>query len=316
MQQVIATTPRPSAVVPVPKGQPSALAPSATTTSGSGSALQAPPKNKKERIVRIEINSNDRDFEKYPSPADFQWVCPYPLKNVTSMVLVGGTIPVPIYTIDAPYNNFTFDTGTEKKTLTFPPGLYTPLTFAPAFKILLDALDGVNTYKVVVDTITQKLMVTSSGANNFGFLFKSTPFVNLFSNPPLQKRKNPGYQMGFGDDDYYQVGGKLTAPFAVNFNPVQRIYMYMNYDTTIDLRSVILGGGRPVPSAILYCTDQDTVSYFTKSLNKDTYENVISPNIIVPRIRTISISLRDEFGNVLNVNNRAVSLLFEITVLD
>ncbi len=314
MQQVVTT--RPSAVVPVPPGQPSALAPSAITTSGSGSALQAPPKNKKERIVRIEINSNDRNFEKYPSPADFQWVCPYPLKNVTSMVLVGGTIPVPIYTIDEPYNSFTFDTGIAKKTLTFPPGLYTPLTFAPAFKILLDAADGVNTYKVVVDTITQKLMVQSSGPNNFGFLFKSSPFVNLFSNPPLQKRKNPGYQMGFGDDDYYQVGGKLTAPFAVNFNPVQRIYMYMNYDTTIDLRSVILGGGRPVPSAILYCTDQDTVSYFTKSLNKDTYENVISPNIIVPRIRTITVSLRDEFGNVLNVNNRAISLLFEITVLD
>lgn len=316
MQQVISTKQKPSVVVPVPPGQPSALAPSALTTSGSGSALQAPPKNKKERIVRIEINSNDRNFEQYPSPAEFQWVCPYPLKNVTSMVLVGGTLPVPIYTIDVPYNQMTFDTGTEKKTLTFPPGLYTPLLFAPAFKDLLDAVDGVNKYTVIVDKITQKLIVKSNGANNFGFLFKNSPFVNLFSNPPLQKRKNPGYQMGFGDADYYQVGGTLTSPFPVNFNPVQRIYMYLNYDTTIDLRSVILGGGRPVPSAIIYCTDQDTVSYFTKALNKDTYENVITPNIIVPRIRTISVSLRDEFGNVLNVNNRAVSLLFEITVLD
>lgn len=299
----------------VPKSTQSALAPTALTTSGSGSALQAVPKNRKERFVRIEINSNDRDFKTYPKPSEFQWVCPYPLKEVTSMVIVGGTIPVPIYTIDEPYNSFTFDTGTTKKTLTITPGLYTPLLFAPKFKTFLDAADGVNTYTVSVDPITQKLSVKSSGANNFGFLFKTGEFTNQY-NPALQKMRNPAFMMGFIDQDYYQTGATITSPFPVNLNPIQRIYVYMNYDTTIDLRSVVLAGGRTIPSAILYCTDQDSVAYLTKSLNKDTYENVISPGLIVPRIRTINISLRDEFGNVINTNNRPVTFLMEITVLD
>ncbi len=302
-------------LAPAPKSTQSALAPTALTTSGSGSALQAAPKNRKERMMRIEINSNDRDFSTYPKPSEFQWVCPYPIKNVTSMVIVGGTIPVPIYTIDDPYNSFTFDTGTRKVTVTFPPGLYTPLLFAPKFKDLLNAADGVNTYTVAVDQITQKLSVRSSGLNNFGFLFKTGDFTNQY-NPALQKIRNPAFMMGFADQDYYQTGQVITSPFPVNLNPIQRIYVYMNYDTTIDLRSVVLAGGRTIPSAILYCTDQDSVAYLTKSLNKDTYENVITPGLIVPRIRTINISLRDEFGNVINTNNRPVTFLMEITVLD
>lgn len=314
------TTPIPKlkASPPMVGGQTTALVPTAYQTTGSGAALQTQTtKTQRERIVRIEINSNDRDFSAYANPADFQWVSPYPLKNVTSMVIVGGTVPVPIYTIDVPFNSFVFDTGTEQKTITFPPGLYTPLLFAPAFKKLLDAADGTNTYYVNVDPITQILTTKSSGTNTFGFLFGTgSNFLNLY-NPALQKRNNPATMLGFKDADVYcDATFTLRAPYAVNLNPIQRIYVYFNYDATMDLRSVVLGGGRAGPSAILYCTDADTVSYFTKSLNKDTYENVISPGLIVPRIRSIQVSLRDEFGNVLNTNNRPVSMLLEVTVLE
>lgn len=292
-------------------------------TAGSGAAVQAEPSKakRKERIVRIEINSNDRNVAKDKNPASFQWISPYPLKNVTSMVIVGGTVPVPLYTIDEPYNRFMFDTGTAILVLRFPPGLYTPILFAPAFKRLLDSTDGINIYTVKVDPVTQILSVKTNGTNHFGFLFGSgAPYVNIY-NPGLQKVLNPAMMMGFGDVDIYSTGNPLdgeviTAPNPVILNPVQRIYLYLNYESTMDLRSIVLGGGRAGPSAILYCTDADSVAYYTKSLNKDTYENVISPNLIVPRIRTIQISLQDEFGNVLNTNNRPVSFLLEVTVVD
>jgi hypothetical protein len=292
-------------------------------TAGSGAAVQPEPSRskRKERIVRIEINSNDRDVVKDKNPANFQWISPYPLKNVTSIVIVGGTVPVPLYTIDEPYNCFLFDTGTAIYTLRFPPGLYTPILFAPAFKKLLDATDGINLYTVKVDPVTQILSVKTNGQNHFGFLFGTgAPYVNVY-NPGLQKMLNPALMMGFADEDIYSVGNPLdgqviTAPNPVILNPVQRIYLYLNYESTMDLRSIVLGGGRAGPSAILYCTDADSVAYYTKSLNKDTYENVISPNLIVPRIRTIQVSLQDEFGNVLNTNRRPVSFLLEVTVLD
>jgi len=286
-----------------------------TGTSGSAAAVIKEPQ-RKERILRIEINSNDRDFAKYPNPAAFEWITTYPIKNVTSMVIVGGTIPLPIYTIDYPANSFTFNTGTEIKTLTLPPGLYTPIYIAEKFSEVLNQTDGVNKYRVKVDPITQILSVTSTNkVVPFSFLFGTGEFINQFS-PGLQKINNPSYMLGFKNQDYTSVGSVLTATFPVNTIPLQRIYLYMNYDSTIDLRSVVLAGGRANPSAIFYCTDQDSVSYYTKALNKDTYENVISPGLIVPRIRSINISLKDEFGNVINTNNRPLSLLLEITVLD
>lgn len=300
---------------PMTGGSLTSLVPSAYQTTGSGSALQKP--SQKERLVRVEINSHDRDFSAYGNPADFQWVSPFPLKNVSSMVIVGGTVPVPLYTIDAPFNSFVFDTGSVKKSVTFAPGAYTSTLLPAALKSLLDTADGTNTYLVSIHPITQILSIQSSGSNTFGFLFGTgANFLNLY-NPALQKRNNPAHVLGFADKDIHCSSTYLlTAPFPVNLSPLQRIYVYFNYDATMDLRSVILGGGRPGPSAILYCTDADTVAASTKALNKDTYENVISPGLIVPRIRSIQVSLRDEFGNILNTNNRPVSLLMELTVLE
>jgi hypothetical protein len=294
------------------------LVPSAHNTLGSGAALQAEPSKSKrgERILRIEINSNDRNFSTQTNPADFQWVFPYPLKNVTSMVIVGGTVPIPLYTIDTPFNSFIFDTGSDKKKITIPPGSYTSTTLASALSSLLHTADGTNVYTVGVDPTTQLLSVASAGTNTFGFLFGSgSNYINTF-NPALQQRNNPSNILGFLDTDYYSTNKVITAPYPVNLSAIQRIYLYMNYETSVDLRSIVLGGGRAGPSAIFYCTDADTLNSNVKSLHKDTYDNVISPGLIVPRIRTIQISLRDEFGTVLNTNNRAVTFLLEITVLE
>ena len=45
------------------------LDPTAFTTRGSGAAnIKIPARS--ERVIRVEINSNDRDFAKYPNPAE------------------------------------------------------------------------------------------------------------------------------------------------------------------------------------------------------------------------------------------------------
>jgi len=296
------------------------LDPTAYGTRGSGAAnIKIPARS--ERIIRVEINSNDRDFAKYPNPADFQWVAPFPIQGIKSMTIVGGTVPVPIYTIDLPYNSFTFDTGSVKTTITFPPGLYTPLYISQVLAPLLTAADGTNSYTVNVDKVSQLLVVKSNGTNNFGFLFgpgASDEYRNTF-NPGLSAKKNPAYMLGFdlNASSYANpVTHTLTAPYPVNVNPIQRIYVYMNYGTTIDFRGIFLGGGRANPTAILYCTDQDSVSYFTKSLNKDTYDAIIAHGNIIPRVNVFNIRLEDEFGNMLNLNNRAVSFLIEMTVVE
>jgi len=297
-----------------------ALNPSAFTSRGSGSALQEEPRNRKERIIHVEINSNDRNQSLYPNPAEFQWTFANPLKNVTSIKVTGGTVPIPYYTIDSPSNQFIFDTGSEKKIVTIIPGQYTTTSFPAALKSLLDTADGTNTYTVTISSITLLLTVVSSGNNTFGFCFGSNNQSNLtnqFGNPGLQAVRNPSYQLGFTDKDVYTVADRtIVSPNPVWLNPLSRIYVYLNYDTSIDLRSIILGGAREGPSAIIYTLDADALAYFMKSPSRDTFENVINPGLIIPRIRTLNVSLQDEFKNVINTNNRPVTFLLEITVLD
>ena len=295
-------------------GEPSALSLNATTI-GAGAALQGEPKRHKERTLRVEVNSADRDVGAYPSPADFVWTFPYPVKNVKCARLVGGTIPLPLYTIDVPWNSFTFDTGVAKKTVTFPPGIYTEANLPGTLKGLLDAADGANIYTVDINPITKFLSVTTSGVNTFGFLFETGVYVNEFS-PGLRRLKCPNYAMGFVDKDAYSVGGVLTGRYAVALAPLTRMYVYVNFDGTMDLRSVLRGNGQTEPTAILYCANYDTLTTNTKSLNGDSYEFPIEPHVIIPRIRNLHVSLQDEYANVLNTNNRPVTLVFELTVLD
>ena len=297
-----------------------ALNPSAFTSRGSGSALQEEPRSRKERIIHVEINSNDRNQSTYPNPAEFQWTFSNPLKNVTSIKVTGGTVPIPYYTIDSPSNQFIFDTGSAKKLIIIPPGQYTNSNFPAALKSLLDAADGTNTYTVTISSTTLLLTVVSSGNNTFGFCFganNQSNLTNQFGNPGLQAVRNPSYQLGFTDKDVYTVADRtIVSPNPVWINPLSRIYVYLNYDTSIDLRSIILGGAREGPSAVIYTLDTDAIVYYMKSISRDTFENVINPGLIIPRIRTLNVSLQDEFKNVINTNNRPVTFLLEITVLD
>jgi hypothetical protein len=164
------------------------------------------------------------------------------------------------------------------------------------------------------------LTVVSSGSNTFGFCFgenNQSNLTNQFGNPGLQAVRNPSYQLGFTDKDVYTVADRtIVSPNPVWLNPLSRIYVYLNYDTSIDLRSIVLGGAREGPSAIIYTLDADALAYFMKSPSRDTFENVINPGLIIPRIRTLNVSLQDEFKNVINTNNRPVTFLLEITVLD
>lgn len=296
--------------------EPSALAPTARGTAGAGAALQATPPHTKERLVRVEVSSNDRDVCTWPATAEFGWTFPYPLKNVRSARLVGGVVPVPLYTIDAPYNSFTFVTSTGAQVaVTFTPGTYTAATMASTLASLLTTADGVRTYTTAIDPITGRMTVTSSGAGGFGFLFGTGAYVNTYSTG-LQSLKNPAFIMGFVDKDATTSGLTLTAPYPPAVGPLTRLYIYVNYDATMDMRSVLRGAGKEEPTGILYCSDTDTVVANWKSLHHDSFDFVLEPNTIIPRIRALNITIRDEFFNIVNLNNRPVNLLFEFTVLE
>jgi hypothetical protein len=104
---------------------------------------------------------------------------------------------------------------------------------------------------------------------------------------------------------------------------LEKSYLYFNFDSTQDLRSIFRGSGRKEPSAIIYHDELNTYNYatpvipLTKYLNKETFDTSIVPApAALSRIRSLTISLRDMFYNPINTQGREISLLLELIIVD
>ena len=293
--------------------------------NGSGSALQAVPK-RISRVVRMEINSIDRDYSKYPLSSEFTWDLPFPIKEIREVRLIGGTIPVPFLNIDKPWNTFTFCEGSSYFEITIPPGSYTIANLLPILQNLLNGISIGNVYTVTQISITGQVKITTTGVNTFYLLFASGAQKDLmdFKTKSILEIRSPARLLGWGLADYTSVNGDITAPRAPNlWYCLEKSYLYLNFDTSQDLRSIFRGSGRKEPSAIIYHDELNTYNYanplipLTKFLNKETFDTSIVPApAALSRIRSLDISLRDMFYNLINTQGRELSLLLELVICD
>jgi len=318
---------------PLVSGPPGAtLEFAANSTNGSGAALQKVPK-RTTRVVRVEINSMDRNYGKYPFSSEFVWQFPFPVKEVREVRLIGGTIPIPFLNIDAGWNQFTFVEKDRKYTVTIPPGYYKISTFCTELQTQLNALPGIsNTYAVSqLPNSGQLQILATAGTYRFIFAFGSGDFTDVMDQQTkaLLELRCPARFMGFGYADYWSDNGKIVAPRAPNmwFN-LERTYLYLNFDSTQDLRSIFRGAGRKEPSAILYNDELNTYNFaygdpnlpvipLTKFLNKETFDtNIVPAPAPLSRIANLEVSLRDMFYNPINIQGREVSLMLELVIVD
>ena len=303
------------------------LAPSAYSTAGAGSALQAVPR-RKQKVLYVEVNSYDRNYANYKTAADFQWAFPVPLKDVIRIDIVEGSLPVPLYNVDDGWNKFTLMEDSVARTIVLTPGYYTPSTLLTELQTQLNA--GANTFSVTVPIASKqffRITKTAGPATRFAFMFGSGQFIDKFDvqNTPFFSPENlglsevasAGRMLGFGSEDVVDVSGVINAPFPPDLETMlRRIYLYLNFDATMDLTSVKRGLGRKEPSGIFYCNN-DSPPGSMKYLSNDTWNNSIYPGPApISRIRLLNISLRDQFYRVLNLNGREMTLLLEITMME
>jgi len=308
--------------------QDTKLVPSALKTGGSGSALQVIPK-RKQKVIYIEVNSYDRNFSLYNSSSEFQWAFPTPLKDVIRIDIVEGSLPVPLYNVDEGWNKFTLDEDKVHKTVTLTPGYYTVDTLIVELQTQIN-LVATNVYAVSIPNPSRgkiRIHKVSGTALRFALMFGSGDFIDAFDmqNFPFFSSENqglvsvncPGKLLGFESGDVLDVNGTIFADHPPDLNSMlRRIYLYLNFDATMDLTSVKRGLGRKEPSGIFYC-DADNPPGSIKCLNKDTWNNTIYPGPApISRIRMLTISLRDQFYRRINVNGKEMSLLLEITMLE
>ena len=303
------------------------LVPSAFLTGGSGAALQMAPK-RKTKVIYVEVNSYDRNYGIYKTASDFQWIFPVALKEVIRIDIVEGSIPVPLYNVDKGWNTFTLMEDTTPRTITLTPGYYTVSTLLVELQLRLNS--GANVYTVSIPnqaTNTIQISKTSGPATRFALMFGSGQHIDKFDvqnvsffspgSAGLSEVACAGRLLGFGSEDVVDTEGVIHAPNPPDLETMlRRLYLYLNFDATMDLTSVKRGLGRKEPSGIFYC-DIDSPPGTTKFLTKDSWNNSIYPGPApISRIRLLTISLRDQFYRSLNLNGREMTLLLEVTMME
>lgn len=277
-------------------------------TSGQ-EALTLAPKPKTPQTILVEVNSRDRNFSAAnQSTNSFRFTFQRPIKDIQTVELLAGTVPVP-YAITTSNNAFIVVEGSTRNTITLAPAFYTNTTLAAALQTALNAMSGkANTYTAGLDATGAYLTVTrASGTAPFTFLFATGSPADTG-----QAVNTPSTALGFASGDYTHVNGVIQAPYPMD--PVMtRIYLYIDFESTLSLSAIERGAGRRSPFGILYF-DQTTNGY--KFLNKETIQQTLyklaQP---LPRLQSLQIDFRNEFYHPVNFGGRELTLLLQFSGL-
>lgn len=274
---------------------------------------------RKEKTCYVEVNSRDRNVRSYTDPSEFRVRLFKPLKDVTSVRIVGGSLPATLYNINIGYNSFTLLEGTTKFTITIDPGRYNYTQLASEIASTINSSVGItNSYSVQFSGITGKMTLSrTAGASTFSLLFLTGDFVDVVdANNTTQTVNSPARLLGFDRADYADNGtGAIVSPNAADVNYlVNRVYVYLNHDNNQDIGSIDRSVGRHQPHTIVYMDETNTG---TKFLNKETFEPLFEAfPAPISRISTLDVALRDEFDRLVNLTGRDFTLLLEVCYLD
>jgi hypothetical protein len=286
-------------------------------TSGQGILL--PEKKRKERKITVAVNSRDRNIVANFNTNEFRWTFRRPLKDVTAIELVNGSVPADLYNIQPAWGSFTFgeNNGATKWNVTLTPGQYNPTELCSQLQTQLNAIVGKsNTYSVGYSSITKKATITATGGVSFSFYFFNGRYVDeIDSNTgAIQSVNSPRQLFGFELQDTLSVGS-FVAPYRMDpYGLIGKMHIHINADNSVEMNRIECGAGRKDCFHILYM-DQTREGYYP--MNWDTQSAIyISSPAPIARITTLNISIRDEFYRPIDLGHHDFTLVFDISYLD
>lgn len=293
--------------------------PGQTTSSGQHLLLSnRTPNSRNQQTIMVEVTSRDRNYMNLVPSNPIRFTFARPLKDVRTVELVSGTIPAYPFTIVKGANEFRFQEGSSFFTITIPPSYYTAASLITKLNTLFAAAGLSNTYTWSQDSTTGSSVLTrTAGALDFSFLFFTGPPEDLLDRSCgyFLQQNTPALQLGFDLADYDSSGGVITSPYPMDLaTATNRIYLFINLNTSQDLGNIERGAGRRSPFAVIYL-DQERNGY--KFLNKET----ITPASFslpqpISRLQTLDIEFRDEWYRIVDFNGKDFSLLLQLTTLE
>jgi hypothetical protein len=284
------------------------------------------PRNRHEKVTTIICNSRERNVVSYPNTNNFRWRLRRDIKDITSIRLIGGSLPANLYNINTGWNKFTFLENSIKYTISLNIGLYDGTSLAAELKRALNISGVVNVYDVTYSLTSLKITIRrTSGTYSFSLLFQTGEYIDNFddysgtvdnlSNDYLSEIKCPARILGFISQDYTDTTGTIIAT-----NPVDtawflnKLFLHINTETDKEFNRIEVARGPHDPYAVIYL---DEVKDGVKFLNKETDYPIIEFNPApLSRLSLLEISIRDEFYKLQDLQNKEFTLLFEITFLE
>jgi hypothetical protein len=289
--------------------------------TSSGQHLLMKDQSKIKRALRrttIVVNSRDRNYLTHPNSNDFRYTMRRPLTNILSIELMSGSIPSYLYNINVGWNTFSFSEGGINSLIKLTPGYYQVSEFINELQKQLNAIPAKqNTYTVTINPLTNILTISSTNVAPFSLLFYSgspTDHIDL-NTLSILSINTPATILGFGINDYTSnSSGQLKALLPLDLNTmITRIYLHIQADGK-NVSRMELGSGRPDCFHIFYIPPGSGDYYL---LNKETDHSLFeSSPAPISRIRSLDISLRDEFNRPIDLNYKQLNLVLEITHLE
>lgn len=288
-------------------------------TQSSGQALllrERPLSSRKTKTILLELNSRDRNYLNLVKSNPFQYTLQSPIKDIRSVELIGGTIPAKPMNINRSNNTFTFVESGVARNISIPVGYYTDEALVAELPGLL-SFGSNSIYSVRKSSLGKLVIIQEVFFQSFEILFFSAIIPDVLDpvNGALLEMRTPALLLGFDMSNYYGINGTIVSPYPMDLHAnLTRLYLYLNFQNSLDLSCISRGAGRRSPFAVLYL-DTDVNGY--KFLNKETF-SPISYSLPQPigRLSSIFVDFRDEFYQVVDFNGKDFTLLLELTVLE
>lgn len=288
-------------------------------TQSSGQALllrERPLSSRNTKTILLELNSRDRNYLNLVKSNPFQYTLQSPIKDIRSVELIGGTIPAKPMNINRSNNTFTFVESGVARNISIPVGYYTDEALVAELPGLL-SFGSNSIYSVKKSSLGKLVIIQQVFFQPFEILFFSAIIPDVLDpvNGALLEMRTPALLLGFDMSNYYGNNGTIVSPYPMDLHAnLTRLYLYLNFQNSLDLSCISRGAGRRSPFAVLYL-DTDVNGY--KFLNKETF-SPISYSLPQPigRLSSIFVDFRDEFYQVVDFNGKDFTLLLELTVFE
>lgn len=261
--------------------------------------------------IAYTIHSRDRDTTVFPNSNSFTVNTKSAYRDITEIRLLRVTIPNLMYNVTSNYNVISFsETLGINLTATVPVGNYTLATLPAAVKAALD-LAGTSTYTVTIDPVNNRMSINSDLMGGGGIFqlhfFGGNIMKGRNVNVPTYPTNSAGQLFGYLPQEY-TGGNTYISPGVVNLAMINTAYIYIDQAHKLNATESPDSAFASVPfntiglnNVTVYTPIQKYVRHFSPSL---------------PKWDRFTVSIRDYYGNLIDLNMGDFEMLVEFVALE